>query len=128
MCMISRIMTSADLGENPEINTYTLHDYIYKVRRGQPHHHQTSNEINSNDAILLSYIVYTVFFVRFGIFTNLVKMITRVLLCETNRKKNNMGEKQQTTIIIGLTTYAKKYYDTTVDIHVSLGENVKCNL
>ena len=24
-----------------------------------------------------------------------------------------MGEKQQTTIIIGLTTYAKKYYDTT---------------
>ena len=40
------------------------------------------------------------------------------------KEKNNMGEKQQTTIIIGLTTYAKKYYDTTVDIHVSMGENV----
>ena len=40
-------------------------------------------------------------------------MITRVLLCETDRKKTIWEKKQQPTIIIGLTTYAKKYYDTT---------------
>ena len=39
-----------------------------------------------------------------------------------------MGEKQQTKIIIGLTTYAKNIMIPQVDIHVSLGENVKCNL